>query len=70
MSSPLTKRQKEVFDFIVVFQTKWGFAPTLREIAEQYGFKNHSSAQYLIGQLIVKGYIKNYPHKERGMEII
>ena len=69
MSEPLTKRQKQIFDFLVVYQTKWGVAPTLREIADSFKFKS-ATAQYMIGQLTVKGYIKNYPKKARGLEII
>ena len=66
-SKPLTKRQKEVSDFISFFLRKNGYSPSLKEIAKFLKTKNLSTAQYFIEELKKKGYLKKLPHKSRGI---
>ena len=70
MPDPLTIKQLQTLDIIKNYIAKHRVAPTLGEIAFLLDEKSTSTAQYLVGQLIVKGFIKHYPDKVRGLEII
>ncbi len=54
----LTKRQKEILDFIIVFHDREGRFPTGPEIADHFGFKDPSPAYQHLDALETKGYIK------------
>ena len=69
-SKPLTKRQKETFDFISYFLRKNGYSPSLKDIAKFLKTKNLSTAQYFVEELEKKGYLKKLSHKNRGITLI
>ncbi len=54
----LTKRQKEILDFIIEFHDREGRFPTGPEIAENFGFKDPSPAYQHLDALEAKGFIK------------
>jgi repressor LexA len=54
----LTKRQKEILDFIIAFHDRDGRFPTGPEIAENFGFKDPSPAYQHLDALETKGFIK------------
>jgi repressor LexA len=54
----LTKRQREVLDFIIAFHDRDGRFPTGPEIANHFGFKDPSPAYQHLDALEVKGYLK------------
>lgn len=64
-----TVRQLAVFDFIKNHIVTKGFPPTVREIAEHFGFSSPLSAQLHIKALIKKGYLNKAPLKQRALEI-
>jgi len=64
---PLTKKQKEVFDFITSFIAKNSYSPSLKEIAEFLDTTNLSTAQYFVGELEEKNYLKRASYKNRGI---
>lgn len=68
----LTKRQKEVLDFIQQFILTRGYPPTIREIAEglNLGINNIYSIQRHLKVLEEKGFIKRNPRKPRGIELL
>ena len=66
-NKPLTKRQKEVLDFINSFIQKNDYSPSLREIAVFIGTDNASSAQYFVDELREKGYLSKEANKTRGI---
>ena len=43
--SPLTKRQQEIFDYLLEFMTANGAPPTRVEIAENFGFRSPNAAE-------------------------
>ena len=63
----ITKRQKEVLNFVIQFMAKNGYSPSLQEIARFLGTKNISTAQYFIQELEEKGYLKKKSHIARGV---
>jgi len=54
---PLTKRQRQVLDFISDHICDHGFAPTIREIGVEMGIKSTNGVSEHIETLIRKGYL-------------
>jgi len=76
MSYPITKKQKELLDFLKVYFEKWGFAPTYGEISEVF-INPHTnkplteaSVWERLNNLEKAGRIKIYRFKPRGIEIL
>lgn len=65
----LTERQRDVLDFVARFQEEHGVAPTLREIAEHFGFSSTASAQKHVRLLVEKGLLRKAKHQKRGLEL-
>ncbi len=65
----LTKKQKQVYDFIVDYMDENNFAPTQMEIKEHFGFKSLGSVQDYIKYLTNAGYIKNDTNAVRGLQL-
>jgi repressor LexA len=64
----ITKKQKEVFDFISTYLHTHGYSPTQVEIKEHFGFKSLGSVQRYIQYLSNAGYLKNTWNSRRGLE--
>ena len=63
----LTKKQKEVFDYICAYIDEHSVSPTQIEIKEYFGFKSLGSVQDYIKYLIQAGYLKSDPNAVRGL---
>ena len=63
----LTKKQKDVLDFITDFVREKGFAPTQKEIQEFFGFKSLGSVQDYIKYLTQGGFLNNDSNSVRGL---
>jgi len=66
--TPLTRKQKEVLDFIESFSKKKGYGPSLKEVQEAMKFTSHSTAQFHVNQLVDKGFLKKSSGVARGFE--
>lgn len=64
---PLTARQREVLDFVNSLVREKGYSPSLKEIAKELKTSNLSTAQYFVGELEKKGYLKHDYYKNRGI---
>ena len=69
-NSILTKRQQQIFDFILSNIDRFGYPPTIPEIQEKFSFKSPNAASTHLEALERKGYIARRPHKSRGLEIL
>lgn len=69
MAIPITKRQKEVLDFIKGFIRDRGYSPTLEEIRKKLRLSAVSTVHQHIDALIDKGYIKKFDNLARAIEI-
>jgi DNA (cytosine-5)-methyltransferase 1 len=65
----LTKRQKQIFDYIKSYIGAHGYSPTLVEIKKQLKVKALSGIHQHIGALINKGYLTNDGNATRGLAI-
>lgn len=63
----LTKKQKDVLDFITGYVRENGYSPTQKEIQEHFGFKSLGSVQDYIKYLTNGGYLNNDSHSVRGL---
>lgn len=59
---PLTRREKEVYDYICRTIEENGYSPSVRDIRDSLGIKSTSTVHAYINHLEEKGYI----HKEDG----
>ncbi|GEL76303.1 transcriptional repressor LexA [Tenuibacillus multivorans] len=66
----LSKRQKEIFEFIVENVNLKGYPPSVREIAEAVGLASSSTVHGHLARLEEKGFIRRDPTKPRAIEII
>ncbi|MDE0271942.1 MAG: transcriptional repressor LexA [Bryobacterales bacterium] len=66
---PLTRRQRQVFDFIQTCAVETGSAPTLGEICSHFGFKSSNSARQHLHLIEQKGYLKLRPGRARGIRL-
>ncbi|MEX0601028.1 MAG: transcriptional repressor LexA [Rhodothermales bacterium] len=55
--SELTKTQRRIFDFLVAFQETYGRTPTGPEIADEFGYDDHSTAYQHLRAIARKGYL-------------
>lgn len=65
----ITKKQKEVLDFVVSYTKDNGFSPTVREIADEFGFSSPATAHEHLQNLKDKGFLKINPDQIRGIEL-
>jgi repressor LexA len=54
---PLTKRQREVLEFIVSVRAAKGYSPTVREICRHFKFDSVNGAMCHLHPLRLKGWI-------------
>ena len=66
----LTKRQKEIFDFIRKYAGKYGYPPTVREIGQAVGLHSSSTVHAHLANLEKIGLLRRDPTKPRAIEIL
>ena len=66
----LTKRQRQVLAFIQASREKAGVAPTLREIADHFGFRSLTAAADHARALRRKGVLEGQPGRARTLRAV
>ena len=66
----LTKRQKEIFDFIRRYLRKYGYPPTVREIGKALGLHSPSTVHAHLAKLEQIGLLRRDPSKPRAIELM
>ena len=66
----LTKKQKELFEYLENYIEKEGIAPSFEEMKSAVKLKSKSGIHRLIMSLEQRGFIKRLKHRARAMEII
>ncbi|MEW6516851.1 MAG: transcriptional repressor LexA [candidate division FCPU426 bacterium] len=64
----LTRKQKEVLDFVESYRREHGYAPTLREIGEALGLSSVATVYQHLKHLEAKGLIRREGGRARQME--
>lgn len=70
MGNNLTKRQRQILDFITDFYNEHGYAPSLREIGEHFNLSSPATIHAHIQSLKQKGMLKTSFNQARSIEII
>ena len=65
----LTKRQKQVVDFIAGFVSRQGYSPSYEEIARGLGLASLATVHKHITALETKGYVKRGFNQSRSLEM-
>jgi repressor LexA len=66
----LTKRQKEVLDFLVSFANKQGYSPSFEEIAKALRLTSLATVHKHISTLERKGFIRRGYNQSRSIEVM
>jgi repressor LexA len=66
----LSKRQREIFDFVVAYADKHGYPPTVREIGDAVGLASPSTVHAHLANLERAGYLRRDPTKPRALEVV
>ena len=65
----LTKKQKEVYDYILAYTEHHGHPPTQKEIGDHFGLKSLGSVQKYLQYLNKEGLLENHWNHRRGIEV-
>jgi len=67
---PLTKRQKEILDFLELFVAEYGYPPSYEEIARNFGYTSLATVHEHLENLRAKGYIRKSYNASRSIEVV
>lgn len=70
MGNNLTKRQRQILDFITEFSRANGYAPSLREIGQHFNLSSPATIHAHIQSLKRKGMLKTSFNEARSIEIL
>lgn len=66
----LTKRQRDIHDFLCRYQREFGQPPTLAEVQEQFGLRTRAGVSFHLNALEQAGFIERQPNVTRGIRIL
>jgi repressor LexA len=66
----LTKRQKEIFEFIKRYSERHGYPPTVRDIGKAIGLTSSSTVHAHLSNLEKVGLLRRDPTKPRAIEVL
>ena len=67
---PLTKRQRQILDYLTSYAGEHGYAPSFEEIADQFKYSSLATVHEHLSNLERKGYIKRSYNESRAIEIL
>ena len=67
---PLTKRQREILDFLNEFIEQHGYAPSLEEIGRRFGLSSLATVHKHLTNLQDKGFIRRAWNRSRSVELV
>jgi repressor LexA len=67
---PLTKRQREILDYLNEFITQHGYAPSLEEVGRRFGLSSLATVHKHLTNLQQKGFIRRTWNRSRSVEVV
>lgn len=67
---PLTRRQKQLLDYIQDYLQTNGYAPSFEEIADHFTFRSLATVHEHLTNLERKGYIRRAHNESRAIEVV
>ncbi len=70
MPPELTRRERQILDFVRQFVEARGYPPSVREIGAAVGLRSTSTVHAYLSGLEEKGYLRRDPAKPRAIELV
>lgn len=67
---PLTRRQRQILDYLNSYSGEHGYAPSFEEIAEHFNYNSLATVHEHLTNIERKGYIKRTYNESRAIEIL
>jgi repressor LexA len=67
---PLTRRQREILDYLQEFIQEHGYAPSLEEIGRRFGLSSLATVHKHLSNLQEKGFIRRSWNRSRSVELV
>ncbi|HKI96783.1 MAG TPA: transcriptional repressor LexA [Gemmatimonadales bacterium] len=67
---PLTRRQRQILDFLESYIDANGYAPSFEEIASRFDFASLATVHEHLTNLERKGYIRRFHNESRAIELV
>ncbi len=67
---PLTKKQRQILNFLSTYSEGNGYAPSFEEIAQEFNYNSLATVHEHLTNLERKGYIKRSYNESRAIEIL
>jgi repressor LexA len=64
----LTRRQREIYDFVCSFIAEHGYSPSLEEIGARFELASVATVHKHVAQLVAKGWLKKSWNRSRSLE--
>lgn len=66
----MTKKQRELLNFIDQFIRQYGYAPSYREVMTSLGYKSVSTVATHVENLIMLGFLEKKDHSARSLRVV
>jgi repressor LexA len=66
----LTKKQRQILDYVESFVETNGYSPSYEEIAEHFGYNSLATVHEHLTNLETKGFLRKNYNKSRSLEIV
>ena len=67
---PLTRRQREILDYLAEFIEHHGYSPSLEEVGRRFGLSSLATVHKHLTNLQEKGFIKRAWNRSRSVELV
>lgn len=63
---PVTKRQKQILDYLTGYRTRYGYSPSIEEIRDHLGLSAVSTVHRHLENMVAEGLITREKHRSRS----
>lgn len=70
MSKGLTRRQRQILDYVIEYSRRRGYPPSVRDIGNALQLTSSSTVHSHLSALEKKGYLRRDPSKPRAIEVL
>ncbi len=67
LHAEMTKKEQEIYQFIVDYRKRFNSSPSLREISKGVNLYSHSTASYHVNIMVEKGFLTRRPGKANSI---
>ncbi|HET6229904.1 MAG TPA: transcriptional repressor LexA [Longimicrobiaceae bacterium] len=66
----LTKKQRQILDYVESFVDSYGYSPSYEEIAQNFGYNSLATVHEHLSNLETKGFLRKNYNKSRSLEVV